>query len=60
MSHAVQDKELALQEKQKGNHAFASKDWATAVGHYTAAQIADPTEPTIPLNRAMAYIKLSK
>ncbi|TKY86769.1 hypothetical protein EX895_004409 [Sporisorium graminicola] len=54
------DKEKALASKQKGNEAFAKKDWASAVGHYTAAHFADPTEPTYPLNRAMAYIKLGK
>ncbi|CDR99196.1 related to SGT2-cochaperone, glutamine-rich cytoplasmic protein [Sporisorium scitamineum] len=57
---AAPDKEKALACKQKGNEAFAKKDWASAVGLYTAAHYADPTEPTYPLNRAMAYIKLGK
>ncbi|KAJ9478303.1 TPR_REGION domain-containing protein [Pseudozyma hubeiensis] len=54
------DKAKAQAAKQKGNEAFAKKQWADAVGHYTVAHYADPTEPTYPLNRAMAYIKLSK
>lgn len=57
---AAPDKEKALAHKQKGNEAFAKKDWASAVGLYTAAHYADATEPTYPLNRAMAYIKLGK
>ncbi|CBQ71828.1 conserved hypothetical protein [Sporisorium reilianum SRZ2] len=56
----VPDKDKALADKQKGNEAFAKKDWASAVGLYTAAHYADPTEPTYALNRAMAYIKLGK
>ncbi|KAN0063228.1 hypothetical protein ACQY0O_004392 [Thecaphora frezii] len=54
------DRQRALQEKAKGNDAFVQMDWVRAVGFYTAAQMADPTEPTIPLNRAMAYLKLNK
>ncbi|EPQ28915.1 uncharacterized protein PFL1_03716 [Pseudozyma flocculosa PF-1] len=54
------DKVKAQQEKAKGNSAFARGEWAIAVGHYAAAHLADPTEPTIPLNRAMAYLKLGK
>ncbi|GAC96362.1 hypothetical protein PHSY_003942 [Pseudozyma hubeiensis SY62] len=54
------DKVKAQTAKQKGNEAFAKKQWADAVGHYTVAHYADPTDPTYPLNRAMAYIKLGK
>lgn len=54
------DKEKAQAAKQKGNDAFGRKQWAEAVGFYSAAHFADPTEPTYPLNRAMAYIKLEK
>ncbi len=54
------DKAKALAEKQKGNDAFAKKQWAEAIGFYSAARLADASEPTIPLNRAMAYLKLSK
>ncbi|KAH9946033.1 TPR-like protein [Epithele typhae] len=44
----------------QGNAAFKAGDFPTAVGHYTAAFIADPTNPTYPLNRAAAYLKLGK
>ncbi|KIY66296.1 TPR-like protein, partial [Cylindrobasidium torrendii FP15055 ss-10] len=43
-----------------GNSAFKSGDWATAVGHYSAAIIHDREDFTLPLNRAAAYLKLSK
>ncbi|KAH9993854.1 hypothetical protein BJV77DRAFT_997204 [Russula vinacea] len=46
--------------KEKGNTAFKSGDYAAAIGHYTAAALADPSEPTFLLNRAAAYLKLSK
>lgn len=57
---APPDKQKAQAAKQNGNEAFARKEWAEAVGLYTVAHYADPTEPTYPLNRAMAYIKLEK
>ena len=31
-----------------------------AIGHYTAAIIADRTDATFPLNRAAAYLRLGK
>ncbi|KAI0271198.1 hypothetical protein BGY98DRAFT_937076 [Russula aff. rugulosa BPL654] len=46
--------------KEKGNAAFKAGDYAAAIGHYTAAVLADPSEPTFFLNRAAAYLKLSK
>ncbi|KAH8818928.1 TPR-like protein [Flagelloscypha sp. PMI_526] len=46
--------------KEKGNEAFKLTDFPTAIGHYTSAILADPTEPTYPLNRAAAYLKLRK
>ncbi|SPO24794.1 uncharacterized protein UTRI_01779_B [Ustilago trichophora] len=54
------DKIKAQAAKQQGNEAFGNKQYAEAIGFYSAAHIADPTEPTYPLNRAMAYIKLDK
>ncbi|KAI0279622.1 hypothetical protein BGY98DRAFT_410240 [Russula aff. rugulosa BPL654] len=33
---------------------------AAAIGHYITAILADPSEPTFFLNRAAAYLKLSK
>ncbi|KAL1950131.1 hypothetical protein VTO73DRAFT_5254 [Trametes versicolor] len=47
-------------EKDKGNEAFKAGDFPKAIGHYTAAFIADPSNPTYPLNRAAAYLKLGK
>jgi Flp pilus assembly protein TadD len=44
----------------QGNAAFKAGDYAAAIGHYTAAALADPSEPTFFLNRAAAYLKLSK
>ncbi|THH14016.1 hypothetical protein EW146_g6278 [Bondarzewia mesenterica] len=50
----------ALIAKEKGNSAFKSGDYPTAIGHYTTAALADPKDPTYPLNRAAAYLKLGK
>ena len=44
----------------QGNSAFKAGDFPAAIGHYTAAIVADPTNPTYPLNRAAAYLKLAK
>ncbi|KAI0768962.1 hypothetical protein BD413DRAFT_478204, partial [Trametes elegans] len=44
----------------QGNAAFKAGDFPKAIGHYTAAFIADPSNPTYPLNRAAAYLKLGK
>ncbi|KAI0345700.1 hypothetical protein BDW22DRAFT_1481920 [Trametopsis cervina] len=46
--------------KEKGNAAFKSGDFVAAIGHYTAAIIAEPGNATYPLNRAAAYLKLGK
>ncbi|KAI0245886.1 hypothetical protein BJV78DRAFT_1365156 [Lactifluus subvellereus] len=46
--------------KEKGNTAFKAGDYVAAVGHYTTAALADPSDPTFFLNRAAAYLKLSK
>ncbi|KAG8880382.1 hypothetical protein FRB98_005143 [Tulasnella sp. 332] len=51
---------LAKEAKDKGNAAFKSGDHAAAVGQYSAAIVADRTDPTLPLNRAAAYLKLGK
>ncbi|KAF8648972.1 hypothetical protein AX16_006086 [Volvariella volvacea WC 439] len=50
----------ALEAKEKGNAAFKTGDYPTAIGHYTAAIMADRKDPTFPLNRAAAYLKLGK
>ncbi|PFH53281.1 hypothetical protein AMATHDRAFT_45559 [Amanita thiersii Skay4041] len=43
-----------------GNTAFKIGDYPGAVGHYTEAILADRNDPTFPLNRAAAYLKLGK
>ncbi|KAH9980926.1 hypothetical protein BGW80DRAFT_1247768 [Lactifluus volemus] len=50
----------AVVAKEKGNAAFKAADYVAAVGHYTAAALADPSDPTFFLNRAAAYLKLLK
>uniref|UniRef100_A0A0W0FR37 Uncharacterized protein n=1 Tax=Moniliophthora roreri TaxID=221103 RepID=A0A0W0FR37_MONRR len=47
-------------EEDKGNAAFKSGDYPTAIGHYSAAIIEDRNDPKFPLNRAAAYLKLGK
>ncbi|KZT64243.1 TPR-like protein, partial [Daedalea quercina L-15889] len=44
----------------QGNAAFKAGDYPAAVGHYSAAIVADPANATYPLNRAAAYLKLGK
>ncbi|EJD50526.1 hypothetical protein AURDEDRAFT_160427 [Auricularia subglabra TFB-10046 SS5] len=44
----------------QGNAAFKAGDFVAAIGHYTDAALADRLEPTYPLNRAAAYLKLGK
>ncbi|CAA7269109.1 unnamed protein product [Cyclocybe aegerita] len=46
--------------KDHGNTAFKAGDYPTAIGHYTAAILADRKDATFPLNRAAAYLKLGK
>ncbi|KXN83111.1 Translocon at the outer membrane of chloroplasts 64, partial [Leucoagaricus sp. SymC.cos] len=43
-----------------GNAAFKAGDYPTAIGHYTAAILANRGDATYPLNRAAAYLKLGK
>ncbi|KAI5122439.1 hypothetical protein M0805_008752 [Coniferiporia weirii] len=45
---------------EQGNSAFKAGNYPEAVGHYSAAILADGTDPTLPLNRAAAYLKLGK
>ncbi|RDB15279.1 RNA polymerase II-associated protein 3 [Hypsizygus marmoreus] len=51
---------VAQSEKEKGNAAFKAGDYPNAIGHYTAAILADRNDFTFPLNRAAAYLKLGK
>ncbi|EJC98017.1 TPR-like protein [Fomitiporia mediterranea MF3/22] len=50
----------AQKAKEKGNAAFKAGNFPEAVGHYTEAMVADGSDPTFPLNRAAAYLKLGK
>ncbi|CAE6465345.1 unnamed protein product [Rhizoctonia solani] len=45
----------ATEHKEK-----APGDYPTAIGYYTSAILADGADPTFPLNRAAAYLKLNK
>jgi len=51
---------LQFTDNYQGNEAFKLRDYPAAIGHYTAAIIADRTDATFPLNRAAAYLKLGK
>ncbi|KAG2094629.1 uncharacterized protein F5147DRAFT_719620 [Suillus discolor] len=46
--------------KDQGNAAFKTGDYPAAIGHYTSAILANANDPTFPLNRAAAYLKLGK
>jgi hypothetical protein len=50
----------SLTTPAQGNAAFKAGKYAEAVGHYTAAAQADPSDATFFLNRAAAYLKLAK
>ncbi|KAG8686964.1 hypothetical protein FRC09_013818, partial [Ceratobasidium sp. 395] len=50
----------ATEHKEKGNASFKAGNYPEAIGHYTAAILADSSDPTFPLNRAAAYLKLNK
>jgi serine/threonine-protein phosphatase 5 len=47
----------AVDLKNKGNKAFASGDWPTAIDFYSKAIDINDKEPTFYTNRAQAYIK---
>lgn len=44
----------------QGNAAFKAGDYPNAIGHYTAAILAEKDDVTFYLNRAAAYLKLGK
>ena len=53
-------KQLALDEKNKGNEHFKSGQYEKAVECYSKGMQYDPTNPLLPANRAMAFLKLKK
>ncbi|TFK39052.1 hypothetical protein BDQ12DRAFT_630217 [Crucibulum laeve] len=54
------DSSKAQTAKEKGNSAFKAGDYPGAIGHYTTAILSNRNDPTFPLNRAAAYLKLGK
>ncbi|KAG0291805.1 RNA polymerase II-associated protein 3, partial [Dissophora globulifera] len=47
-------------EKEKGNEFFKKGDYKKAVEHYTASMTLDPSNSVLPINRAMALLKLER
>ncbi|KAJ1556461.1 RNA polymerase II-associated protein 3, partial [Cladochytrium tenue] len=52
--------EEALTEKEKGNLFFKKGDFKKAISCYTKSIGLDPTSAVVPVNRAMAYLKLKE
>ncbi|KAF9927634.1 hypothetical protein FBU30_003010 [Linnemannia zychae] len=50
----------ANSEKEKGNEYFKKKEYAKAIEHYSASITLDPSNPILPINRAMALLKLER
>ncbi|KAH8412510.1 hypothetical protein KR009_002731, partial [Drosophila setifemur] len=57
MSEEEQKKHFAKQEKELGNAAYKKKDFETALKHYNAAIIHDPTDITFYNNIAAVYFE---
>uniref|UniRef100_A0A0P4WBG9 RNA polymerase II-associated protein 3 n=1 Tax=Scylla olivacea TaxID=85551 RepID=A0A0P4WBG9_SCYOL len=53
-------KERATALKEEGNKLYSKGRLEDAVAKYTQGMALDPTNPLLPANRAMAYIKLKK
>jgi stress-induced-phosphoprotein 1 len=49
------EQKAAEQAKNKGNEAYKSRDFPSAISHYTVAMEADPKNMVYPTNRAAAY-----
>ncbi|KAG0328315.1 RNA polymerase II-associated protein 3 [Dissophora globulifera] len=54
------DPAAANVEKEKGNEFFKKGDYKKAVEHYTASMTLDPSNSVLPINRAMALLKLER
>lgn len=52
-----ENKKLARKEKELGNEAYKKKDFATALNHYNAAVLHDPTDITFHNNIAAVYFE---
>ena len=57
-STSAADKAAATALKAKGNQAFASHDWPSAIDYYTKAIEKYDADPSFYCNRAQANIKL--
>jgi len=53
-------KKLALDEKNNGNEHFKGGRYAKAIECYSKGMQYDVTNPLLPANRAMAYLKLKR
>ncbi|KAG9071162.1 RNA polymerase II-associated protein 3 [Linnemannia hyalina] len=47
-------------EKEKGNELFKKGLYAKAIDHYSASMALDPSNSVLPINRAMALLKLER
>lgn len=47
-------------EKEKGNELFKKGMYAKAIEHYSASMTLDPSNSVLPINRAMALLKLER
>ncbi|KAF9289434.1 hypothetical protein BGZ68_009343 [Mortierella alpina] len=47
-------------EKEKGNDQFKKGQYLKAIEHYSASMKLDPSNPVLPINRAMALLKLER
>lgn len=58
MKLSKQERATAL--KEEGNKCYSSGQLDSAIAKYTQAMALDPSNPILPANRAMAYIKIEK
>ncbi|KAF9946202.1 hypothetical protein BGZ70_003335, partial [Mortierella alpina] len=47
-------------EKAKGNDHFKKGQYLKAIEHYSTSMTLDPSNPVLPINRAMALLKLER
>lgn len=60
MEQSNADKDLATEEKDKGNTAYKKKDFETALTHYNKAIELDPTNIVFRNNKAAVYFEQKK
>ncbi|KAF9347747.1 hypothetical protein BGX26_000795 [Mortierella sp. AD094] len=54
------DPVAANAEKEKGNEFFKKSQYQKAIEHYSASMALDPSNSVLPINRAMALLKLER